>query len=763
MPSAKTFMLKAPLTAHLAAAPARKALVQPLFIAAVAKPVVAGKAKAVRVNPLPTPAAVAPNVKVSPAVKIQTVRLVNPRLADLIAKVRLPPAGVKRSEVKVPISPTDQVTDQVLFEDGTDATKKFFLPRYRLVVHNQQFQLSLAADGDQWALTAHFEKVPAPEIEQASRGAQEIDHSISVILTHQLTVGGSNVGQKEMVFQEVTAEGHGVKAVLRLATLPERDRLYQALTDPALGARLVVRRAVQVGVPSGTPPPPSSRFVMAAPMFMAGTTAARPAVSRHAPVARSGAAQPPHPVAAPPQQPQQPAPGGGLFRQVTRTLDDVIEPKPFVFPPALNGYIFGTIAPAPGQGLQLVRRQVGSNVYYQDPAEEYLFYYLPDVFKIARVPQSPHVPFMMVQFTAPDDDPSPESIEATLNYAAVPFIDPDRLEADGATLKERYLSGSLPAGLDGPVFEPLLVDSDGLHLQLSLPRAEGSAGPYQERKGAEVDLRTGVHDILTLPIKDFQAVFDALFSPVSLLFDGRIAVDVGDGPDAPSETVPLIARMNNLAGDVFDYEESPDASSGGVRATLKNAIESPVMIKRLSAELEFGDDRVEGRIEDLILDSPRQLQPGEDVQLVVAPAKPTSGGQPPHALFDLDGVDVLPDKEAIWNAILDPYTSQYLRIIHVQTFKEMFDPPADKPDEQILEIDVELKRGSEQAVTVSLKPEALETDVKLPVPIGDFVLKREDQGEYSYRVTAIRRQQAKEGDWKTASRDTLWVLSSEVS
>jgi hypothetical protein len=712
-------------------------------------------AKPVVVNPIPSASFVVPLRKQSPAVRIEDVRLTNPVLADLISKVRVPITGMSRDKVSVPISPLADVSDQILYEDPADASKKFYLARYRLVVQNQQYQISMKQSGQEWTLTLHLERYPAPEIEAAARGAEEIDHAISVILTHNLMVGGSSAGEKELVFQEVVAEGSGVKAVLHVGTLPERDRLYQAMTDPAYGARLVVRRAVRVAIPvTASLPPPVTRVPLD-----------RPAMMRLAVEQPPGRVFHPIPFPRPPLPPVPPGPGSTLplFREVTRTLDNAVDPVPFVFPPSLNGYIFGGITPGSGQSFRLIRRTIESNSYYQDPAQPYLFYYLPDSFKIARIPQSPHLPFMMVRFVAPEGDPSPERLQATLNYASIPFVDPDRLEADSDKLKQRYLTGSLPAGVDGPVFEPLLVDAKGIRFLLSLPRTDPSSGPYQERKGASVDLRSGIHDILTLAIKDFQTIFEAMFSPVALLFDGRIEMDIGDGPDKPSEAVPFVARMNDLVGDLFDYKEISDEASGGVRVTFKNAIESPLQIKSLRAELQRGEKKVPARIEGVSFDPPIQLRPNEELQFVVAPTALIEGSDPLHALFDLDGVAVLPDKEAIWNVILDPSTSDYLRIIHVQTFKEIFDPPQDKPQAQILEIDVELKRGSEQIVTAKLTAGELKADLKLPVPISDYILEREDQGQYSYRVTVIRREQAKEGHWKAASRDTLWITSSEVS
>jgi hypothetical protein len=157
------------------------------------------------------------------------------------------------------------------------------------------------------------------------------------------------------------------------------------------------------------------------------------------------------------------------------------------------------------------------------------------------------------------------------------------------------------------------------------------------------------------------------------------------------------------------------------------------------------------------------LGPGEETTLVVAPATPIPGADTLQAIFDLGDVEVLADREKIWEAILDPATSEYRRMIQVKTPPGMFDAPAGRPEEQILEIDVELKRGTGRGTTVALTAQQPQAEVGLPSPIGDYILRREDAGEYSYRVTVIRRAQPKEGEWKTKSADVLWILSADVN
>lgn len=50
--------------------------------------------------------------------------------------------------------------------------------------------------------------------------------------------------------------------------------------------------------------------------------------------------------------------------------------------------------------------------------------------------------------------------------------------------------------------------------------------------------------------------------------------------------------MDNLAGELFEYREAADPNSGGSAATFRNAIESPLVINSLTAEIRSGETRV---------------------------------------------------------------------------------------------------------------------------------------------------------------------------
>lgn len=692
--------------------------------------------------------------------RVGEVKLFNPGLAELLAGMRPSVNGIPREQLSFPISfsgkATDEpaeVTDEQLFEAPADATQKFYLPRYRLKEQNVsgqlQFQVKLEKSGTGGSLTVNLEKYPAASIAEASRSAQEIKHAVTILLKYNVLLGGV---QKELEFQEVTAAENGLRAVLRLNGLGELTQVYQAISQAAHNAQLIVRRLIEVAIPVSAPSPEIENDSVLLNSKFNRLTAMRHLSSvsklRLTPIRISDSRLE---EATPPEQPSTPR-----FRQTTRTLDVAV--NPFVFPAELHSYVFqGAVNAANGnQGIGLIRRQLAFNgtfhSYYQDQAQPRIFYYLPDSFKIARRPESPHFPFMSVRFASSDG--TPENIEITLEYVAAPFVDPDRLKAAANELKS-FINESAPNETLVPGFQPLLANST--KFRIALPRAGTSAGPFQERAGALIDLRAAVHDALTLSMRDFQAIYDALFGGSAVLFKGEIIVDVGGGTN---EIVPFNARLNDLAGELFDYREMPDTASGGVAATLRNAIESPVSINNLTATLDNGETESAATLQNIAFDPPPVLKPGEEISFIVAPSAALNNpnNKPFNAVFDLDGVVVQPDREAVWNAILDPFTpAEYMRQIQIKMFKEMFAVPPDKPESQIMSIVLDFEHGD----SIDLTADKLEDKAALRLPISDLVLRRTDTGAYRYRVTVIRRQgRARDENWRT---DNTGILFPDVA
>jgi hypothetical protein len=716
---------------------------------------------------------------------------------SLIWGLRPPSQGVPRNEIKVPICPSSNVMDEVLFEDPAQPAKKYYLPRYELAMTSDggAYHVALRQDssksGSPWALGVLLKKSAAPSLAAAANSAQELQHRVTVILRYNQMMGNQAGGREELVFNNVNTEANGqVAAKFYFASMQQRDAIYHALTDQALGATLVVRRAITVAVP-------------ASPVFPLAMGVAAGIMRR-----------PPMPM------PPRPQPQGALFQQVERALDQEIAPKPFVFP---AGY-FQDITPAtvPTKNVELTKFEVTgpdnqSHHYYRDGARPYVFYYTPDTFKIARRPDGSHEPLLSIRF----GDPAPAAdLKVTFSFVAAPYVDPARL-ADAAEKLKDSMGNGLPKGIDTPQFEPLSTPPEKTRFQLSYPGSDTSHGPFELRDKASVDLRSGIRDSLTLSLAQFQSLYDALFDPSSLLLTGTVNVQLGND----SMDIPFSGRAYDLAGDLLAYGEQQlggdgsdapqnadsdgtsltdtvvdaigDATSGktteavtevvgalakkflkdrkkkkdkkdkdkknkkekapvqiGVQATLQNVTESPVEIQSLQATLIRGQERLAANIEGLDLSQPLQLAPGDQVALTVVPADEIKPGGVLHVEYDLSGVHAAPDKETIWNAILDPSGAQnYLMSITVKTPASTFSIPAGHAAQRVVSLVVDFDSG----VSVELNANKLEAKVDLPQPVTDLVLHKENSGTYRYKVNVVRAngEQSRDADWRPPETTTI--------
>lgn len=765
-------------------------------------------------------------------------RWINPRLGREIANIREPNQGIRRDQVTVPISPSSEVTDTILFEDPKDATQKFYLPRYRLVERNQQIQMSLVANAQQWQLVIHLEQYPAAALPIAVRDARVIDHTVSVILEHRLVAGDAKGGQKEWVFPQITTEAGALLAVLPIATRDERDLLYQVLTEAAYGANLIIRRSINVALPTA-----SDRFTIDLPALHSdaneptiepgknfkqltivypqpdsvgfeiefqststlnhfflyfsttGETGAEIAVRCYANAFEVAAATQPglhnrvvyrgvpvisgnrYALLIPWSQVfgeleqaglwlfamegRDRLPDQGeilfsrammkqapLYRQATRVLDDTPR-TPFVFPAALYSYIFQGMTGTPNRDFNPVLHQVNGQSYYQDPVQKYLFYYLPDSFKLVRRPESPHYPMVSVRFNPIENT---EDVRATIEYWAYPYVNAARLETASADLNKPHITGPLPAGVNGIVFQPLVASKPRLFL--GLPDAEGAL-TNQERPDVLVELRTGFRDSRTLSLKDFQVIYDALFSGDTQLFQGQVQVDF---PGVRTEVIQFIARMNDMVGDYFDYTQEIDAASGTVRVTLKNAIESPVQISRLNVKVMRESAPVPCTIAGLSTPLPVTLKPAEGLSFTVVPAVPVALTNPVNLVFDLTGTQVLTDRESVFHSILRGQTTAvYKRPIVIKTDRAVF-------GDRIRVISIDLKQGD--SVDFTRDDAQLEAKQYVFAPIKDLIVGNADGGAYEYRVTLILTDGRKVEDppnvWRTTTSEPLWITHSEL-
>ena len=781
--------------------------------------------------------------------RLDWVPWINPDLAAGISKIRMPIDGVPRSQITVPISPSGDVTDELLFEAPTNANQKYYLPRYRIAERNRQIQIAFAPSDSGWSLTIHLEKYPAPALSLASRDAQEIPHTVSLILQHRLVPSNDSSGQKQLVFESPIAEAGGLRAVLQVASLNERDLLYQVLTMPEYGAMLTIQRAVQVALLVPVASNPGDAILSSGTGTLRGTwlfnfdtgaetnqgadiwweqktnterwlmpqgqakiinlgvcdfdaiTLAQLQGLAYSPVGIDGSLgngpliaflpaldarasiplrKVPIDIISPQMRRIPPIDDGPiddgpifvnrnqlvngdvfavltnqgnyakvkvleygynlqiqwvtyspavaaepLFRVAPQILNDQNERNPFVFPANLYDYIFTGITGTTGKTFKPDLRQVNGHSYYQDPVERQIFYYLPDQFKLVRRPESPHYP--MVSLRVASADGSDANLQVTIDYWAAPFVDQNRLNAAAADLSN-WIPKPLPAGVTGVVFQALVAEHPRLFL--NLPNPDGSQST-RECPEVLVELRSGFRDSRTLPLAAFQAIYDALFSEVTQLFQGQVKVEF---PSGPTEIIPFNATINDLLGKCFDDTKAIDPNNGAANVILKNAIESPLQINTLSANLRYGNTSIAGILSALSTPLPAIVNRGENFTLTVTPSD-LSQTNLTDVVLDYSGVQVVKDPDAVLGAIMNVQTLvTYTRQVSVTAIPQLFQPPSDHPDDPIMMILVDFLTSGE---TLSLTPAVPTQTITLRLPVKNFILNQIDIGAYHYQATFV--------------------------
>ena len=682
--------------------------------------------------------------------------------------------AVPREKIAGPLSLIPNPNDETVFEEAASPEKKYYMPRYRLaeqvVSGKGQFRIKLGQKNQGGSLTVFLERFPPEKLQSLAREATEIPHSVAVKLVARIPMGTSQIEQ-EMVFQEVTNEGLLLKAVLRLEQLAQLTQVYQVLTDASFQASLVVLRLARIALPVEPSNVPQVQRLTAEIQKVqqeisqlnnqfTALEARRQQLERLAqtnPAARQMLRAVQEQIRKLNQQRTAKRAELRLKRRQLATLREqklfrvtrqamawAPAPSPFVFPKDLHRYIFENVLPSEGGKIGFVVRQVTwkgrSHTYYQQSLEPHRFHFLPDSFKVARRSETPHYPKLAVRF--PNPDAAEDVMPVTLEYVAEPYFDSERLEAAATELKRKVPE---LANSDRQVeFEPLLCDST--HLFLTFPR--GEAGPQrEERKGATISLRTGIVDAVTLPMKDFQGLFDALFGDSAVVFQGELVVEIDRTGAIPADTVPVICRLKDLIGDIFEVEVEQDASANGVRATLRNAIESPIEIVGLTAELMRNGAHTDGVITGLSFETPITVRPGGTVKCQVKPVGTLGGTGDMAVQFNFERVAIQPDVEAVWEAIVDQTRlPEFTRTIKVKTNKQTFEPQPSQPSDPVLALVVDFERGD----TVDLNAEKLEAEAKVRLSLTDYIIQRLGTGEYRYAVTVIRASgQSKDTEWRT--------------
>lgn len=743
-------MLATPAASLRADQPIRTLEVRPVAEVTAAPPVVTREAML-----FPTPG-------------IAEARLVNPEIFDRTRKIRIrpdlvrpgvpPDPGKTRAELGLPVAPGLPVNPDLAFANA-NGSGSVYLPRYqlarRVVSGAERYQIGVQQDeGGQWSLRVGLER-QRPQGITPEMAAGEITHDLLVQLRYQVMKSDGGTVTKTLDFTELGSGADGlVVAGLRLASLAERDQVLAAVTTSGSACGIIVTRSVRVAVP------------------IAGQA--------------------------------------DRYRAEVLGLVHAAEPDPLFLNPALHPYILGGLGlPTGGSGPGLVARQLqfegAFHDYWEDAVDPGCIHYLPDTFRLARrEDEAPFLPLMSVRIdpgATPEADPV-----ATMELAATPWANPKRLDAarrefarklpqqpgdttPRATVPE--LGGDLGGALGGLLGDLLrknkaapgtplgdmLTSSLGLKVEdarvarvrmeplpvekaalwLALPG--GAGGGLVERPAAQIDIRTAVVLSETLPLADFQEVYDALMGGAVSLMRGELRVETGGGA---VKRIPVELRFDRMNGPLFEVTVTAGAEPGHFTLKLVNAVECPVTIRGIEGSLLVGGFELP-TTEAALRALPVTLQPGEDYTVFLTPKRQLAslpGGPRIEPMLDFSRVVLEPSGELLWAAILDAdTTAEARRKVRVKLFPGMFDAPDGKPENRAFAVIVQFENGP----SVELTPDKAEAEVVLAGgSVTDLVPRRAGTGGYRYKSLVIRRAaRISDPDWRADTTDILIPLLPE--
>lgn len=420
--------------------------------------------------------------------------------------------------------------------------------------------------------------------------------------------------------------------------------------------------------------------------------------------------------------------GDPAYVKVRASYDQKI---PFNFPTSLHGYIYPNYKP---QGeVALLRYQVSvDQAIYQDTTQPFLFYYLPDEFRLTREDVLPYRPALQVAFYSlsmqKENEPETDGqtcYKVEFTFKALPYLKSGR----GRKALDYITENNLVPDSVVPSLAPLIPES--ARLFLSLPK-EGGGTETVERQEADMAFPQHIVDSLILSADAFAEIFNSMRIGGETL-NGTVKVKLPGRNE--EQMIAFNGRLDKMLGPIVEeFLVGRDDDVGkAYRVCVINAIESPITLSEIIVFLLA--DPVINRWVPAVINAgalPLSLKPGEKREIVVQPIEPI-----PHSW----GVRLKPikaevnlDFESLWLSVLE--TPGWGDITHQVTVKidagYFNDPNA---------LDKVIVTFNHEEAIVELKKDVLISSIELTKPILPYLLREEEANDYFYRVNSWRKEQ----------------------
>lgn len=395
---------------------------------------------------------------------------------------------------------------------------------------------------------------------------------------------------------------------------------------------------------------------------------------------------------------------------------ECVQTVPFSFDVGLNAYMFdvpGDLRPSMTHVLLRGELDAGDGrppiVYYQDTAFPDLCYYEPQEFRVPRKDEAPFLPAISIAFfdVALGDETQGGGVNyrAHMAFRATPYLDRTQLTR---------LRQHLGAGVELSA----LVPEDSV-LRLRLPNDAGTSFSDVERPEASISLDDGIIDEVPLTP-------DALAAVITGLQTGGITGEViASLPGNRTTSIPIRLSLHDAGGILADRTFRGAVSEGRVRVTLRNRIESPMRIN------EFLATRVENGMAFPEANPGLQIAPGAfaDIDYRIEP--------PNLVVTDIDPlirVSIEPDMPALLPSIMvnRGYAADTFPL-SVSVDPVYFGQVMPGDAAPLTGLLVEFS-GDASVVLDAADPDE---DVKVRLPILEWLLKRPNGERYEYRVTNL--------------------------